>query len=68
MSTNKTALVWALMLIQGIRRLFECVVFAKRSSSQMWVGHWILGLVFYACMSVAVWVEGSRKSIHFLRQ
>lgn len=63
MSTDKTALVWALMLIQGVRRLFECVVFAKRSSSKMWVGHWILGLAFYTCMSVAVWVEGSRTFI-----
>ena len=65
MSADKVALVWTLMLIQGVRRLFECVVFAKRSSSQMWVGHWILGLAFYACMSVAVWIEGSRTSICF---
>jgi len=67
MSTDMTALVWALMLIQGVRRLFECIAFAKRSSSKMWIGHWILGLAFYACMSVAVWVEGSRTSIHFVQ-
>src|SRR5262249_13927984 len=33
----------------------------------MWIGHWILGLAFYACISVAIWVEGSRTSIHFVQ-
>lgn len=59
-STDKTALVWCFMLIQGLRRLFECVVFAKGSLSQMWIGHWLLGLLFYAFMSISVWIEGSR--------
>ena len=59
MSTNQVALAWCLMLMQGLRRLVECVIFAKRSSSQMWIGHWILGLLFYAFMSVSVWIEGS---------
>ncbi|EKG17361.1 3-oxo-5-alpha-steroid 4-dehydrogenase [Macrophomina phaseolina MS6] len=25
----------------------------------MWVTHWLLGLLFYAAMSIAVWVEGA---------
>jgi len=60
MSANRAALGWCFMLVQGLRRLVECVLFAKRSSSQMWIGHWVLGLLFYAFMSISVWIEGSR--------
>lgn len=60
MLTDKVVLTWCLMLIQGLRRLLECVILAKRSPSQMWIGHWVLGLLFYAFMSVSVWIEGSR--------
>lgn len=59
MTTNQLVLAWVLMLVQGSRRLYECLVFGKRSASTMWVGHWAVGLLFYAAMSVAVWVEGA---------
>lgn len=52
-------LAWLLMLAQGLRRLFESTCISKPSSSSMWVTHWLLGLFFYAAMSVAVWIEAS---------
>ncbi|KAK7523869.1 3-oxo-5-alpha-steroid 4-dehydrogenase-domain-containing protein [Phyllosticta citriasiana] len=58
-------LAWLLMLAQGLRRLFESTCISKpssssSSSSSMWVTHWLLGLFFYAAMSVAVWIEASQ--------
>jgi hypothetical protein len=52
-------LCMALMLIQGGRRLYESIEFAKPSNSQMWVVHWLLGLCFYAGITTAVWIEGA---------
>lgn len=50
---------WALMALQGVRRLYEQVIVAKKSASTMWVIHWVLGTAFYMVMSIAVWVEGA---------
>lgn len=61
MTLEQTCLLWLLMLAQGVRRAYECHVLNARSSSTMWMGHWLVGLAFYAAMSVAVWVEGSRE-------
>ncbi|WPG98434.1 Hypothetical protein R9X50_00122400 [Acrodontium crateriforme] len=61
MTIRQVALVWALLLIQGSRRLYECLTFDSSSNSQMWVGHWILGLGFYFGTSMAIWIEGSPK-------
>lgn len=58
MTWRQVALTWILMLVQGSRRLFECLAFYRPSSSQMWVGHWVLGIAFYVVTSIAVWVEG----------
>lgn len=59
MSFRQVMVVWTMMLAQGSRRLYECMVVAKPSSSEMWVGHWALGMFFYVAISVAVWIEGS---------
>lgn len=59
-SVYRSGCVYAFMLGQAVRRLLECIFFAKKSSSQMWIGHWVLGLLFYAAMSISVWIEGSR--------
>ncbi|KAF6838036.1 3-oxo-5-alpha-steroid 4-dehydrogenase [Colletotrichum plurivorum] len=59
MGLGQTVLVWALMALQGSRRLYECFFVMKSGSSRMWFVHWLLGLGFYLCMSVSVWVEGS---------
>ncbi|OLN93965.1 hypothetical protein CCHL11_03478 [Colletotrichum chlorophyti] len=61
-SLEQTILVWALMALQGTRRLYECLVVMKPGSSKMWFLHWLLGLGFYLCMSVSVWVDGSGES------
>lgn len=52
-------LVWGMMLLQAIRRLYECFVVMKPSKSTMWFLHWIMGLGFYFGISMAVWVEAS---------
>ncbi|OJJ70590.1 hypothetical protein ASPBRDRAFT_128170 [Aspergillus brasiliensis CBS 101740] len=59
MSVHQVFLCWALMLIQGARRLYECKAFAKPSSSRMWFVHWLVGLAFYLAVSIALWIEGA---------
>ena len=59
MSMEQIELTWALMGIQGLRRQLESSVLAKPSTSKMWIGHYILGIVFYLAMSIAVWIEGA---------
>ncbi|TEA09880.1 Polyprenol reductase 1 [Colletotrichum sidae] len=59
MNLAQTLLVWALMALQASRRLYECFFVMKPGSSKMWFVHWLLGLGFYLCMSVSVWVDGS---------
>ena len=61
MSLGQVALVWALLCVQGCRRLYECLAFDRPSTATMWVGHWVLGLAYYGALSMAVWVEGRRK-------
>ncbi|EMD01161.1 hypothetical protein BAUCODRAFT_118870 [Baudoinia panamericana UAMH 10762] len=58
MTFRQVLVTWALMLVQSSRRLYECLQFARPSTSKMWIGHWLLGIGFYGAMSIAVWVEG----------
>ncbi|KAI9884611.1 MAG: Set3 complex subunit with deacetylase activity, meiotic-specific repressor of sporulation proteins [Watsoniomyces obsoletus] len=58
MSMNQLVLTWALVAIQGCRRLYETIAFAKPSNATMPIGHYILGLLYYLGVSMAVWVEG----------
>lgn len=58
-SVGRVLVAWLLMLAQGSRRLYESIVLSRPSSSKMWVTHWLLGLLFYGAMSIAVWVEGA---------
>ena len=58
---NQLALMWTLMAVQGLRRLVESILLGKPSASKMWFVHWILGVLFYAAMSIAVWIEGAGK-------
>ena len=59
MSCSQVLLCWTLYTIQGSRRLFECIMFGKKSKSEMWVGHYLLGLLYYIAMGIAIWVEGA---------
>ncbi|KGO71766.1 3-oxo-5-alpha-steroid 4-dehydrogenase, C-terminal [Penicillium italicum] len=59
MSLTQLVICCVLLAIQGSRRLWECFVFSKPSSSRMWLMHWLLGLGFYLAAGVAIWIEGS---------
>jgi 3-oxo-5-alpha-steroid 4-dehydrogenase 3 / polyprenol reductase len=59
MSFSQLILCWSLLAAQGSRRLYECISLAKPSRSHMWIGHYILGLLYYLAMGVAIWIEGS---------
>lgn len=63
MTLDQAMLAWAMMAFQAGRRLYECLDNYKPTSSRMWVGHWLVGLAFYAAMGLAVWVEASRMSL-----
>ncbi|KAM3442531.1 hypothetical protein NHJ13734_002306 [Beauveria thailandica] len=57
---GKVFAAWIMMTLQGTRRLYESVFVMKTGSgSSMWVVHWVVGLSFYAVMSISVWIEGS---------
>ncbi|TAQ87758.1 hypothetical protein B7494_g3921 [Chlorociboria aeruginascens] len=57
-SINQTFLAWAMMTLQGTRRLYESITLTKSSESKMWIGLWILGIAYYIVMGISVWVEG----------
>lgn len=59
MSFNRIVLCCALLTVQGSRRLYESIVLARPSTSEMWIGHYILGVLYYLAMGVAIWVEGA---------
>ncbi|KAK5749338.1 hypothetical protein LTS12_020593 [Elasticomyces elasticus] len=58
MTYRQVVVTWAILLVQGSRRLYESREFARPSKSQMWFVHWVLGLGFYTATGIAVWVEG----------
>lgn len=45
------------MLLQGIRRMLESKAYTSTSKSRMWFAHWLLGLIFYLTINIAVWIE-----------
>ncbi|CAK3883555.1 related to 3-oxo-5-alpha-steroid 4-dehydrogenase [Lecanosticta acicola] len=59
MTYTQVTVVWAMMLVQGSRRLYECLLIARPSQSKMWFGHWLLGIAFYLATSIAIWIEGT---------
>ena len=61
MSLPQIIATWTMMFVQGSRRLYECLAIAKPSSSQMWIGHWLVGVLFYSCVNIAVWLEGASE-------
>ncbi|KAF3064714.1 Polyprenol reductase [Daldinia childiae] len=61
MSINQVIIVWALMSLQGARRLYEYVAIVRSSSSKMWIIHWVLGIAYYFCTSISIWIHGSRS-------
>jgi 3-oxo-5-alpha-steroid 4-dehydrogenase 3 len=63
MGIEQVFLAWACFTAQVSRRLYECLYIQRRGSkSRMWILHYFVGLLFYAFMSVGVWIEGSGTS------
>jgi 3-oxo-5-alpha-steroid 4-dehydrogenase 3 len=60
-ASGQLQVVWALMLLQGVRRMLESYAYTSTSKSSMWFAHWILGLVFYVATNIAIWIEGPPK-------
>jgi 3-oxo-5-alpha-steroid 4-dehydrogenase 3 len=60
MTFHQVFITWIVVLAQGSRRLYECHALSRPSKSTMWVGHWILGMGFYAGLNVAIWIEGTK--------
>jgi 3-oxo-5-alpha-steroid 4-dehydrogenase 3 / polyprenol reductase len=58
MSHHQIILCWSLMVLQGTRRLWECLVLTKPSQSTMWVFHWLAGILFYIATGMSLWIEG----------
>jgi len=61
MAPGQIWLVWALMFLQALRRLYEHLYVMRPSASTMWFVHWMLGLSFYLVLSVSIWIEGAGK-------
>jgi 3-oxo-5-alpha-steroid 4-dehydrogenase 3 len=59
MSRNQIILVWAMMSVQGARRCYESVVFARSSRSEMWIALYGVGISFYLATGMAIWIEGT---------
>ncbi|OCK95046.1 uncharacterized protein K441DRAFT_676956 [Cenococcum geophilum 1.58] len=62
MTVAQVYLVCSLMLLQGLRRLAESCFYTSDSKSQMWIGHYALGVLFYSTVNIAVWIEGTPPS------
>lgn len=61
---GRTVVAWVLLTFQGARRLYESLAIQKKGKSAMSSIHWIVALVYYGCMSVSVWIEGSSMGFH----
>ena len=48
---TKSLLPWTLVLLQSTRRVTEELAWPSTNQSQMWAGHYIVGLLFYVCVS-----------------
>ncbi|KEF57955.1 uncharacterized protein A1O9_05877 [Exophiala aquamarina CBS 119918] len=46
------------LLLQGGRRLLECLCYHRKSNSRMWVGHYLVGLAFYFFTNFAILLDG----------
>ncbi|CAK7269089.1 hypothetical protein SEPCBS57363_003427 [Sporothrix epigloea] len=52
---------FALEMLQTGRRSYEYLCVFRPSKAKMNVAHFLMGFLYYAIMSVAVWVEGSQE-------
>lgn len=59
----RVRLMMFFMLLHSVRRLYECVHFTKPSKSRMWIGHYVIGIVFYLVTNVAIWIDTSKSNL-----
>ncbi|PKS10262.1 hypothetical protein jhhlp_002012 [Lomentospora prolificans] len=64
MEFGQIVLAWGMVTMQGARRLYECLVVMKPSTSPMLALHWVLSFLVYVALSISVWVEGSETILH----
>ena len=62
MTSEQTVIAWWCLLIQGCRRLVECIQ-GPKSTSRMWIVHWFIGMTYYAAANIAIWIEGSSEPL-----
>lgn len=62
MDISQVRVAWGLMGLQGGRRLYESLFILRAGKSPMSSIHWLVGLSFYAAMSISIWIEGSGKT------
>ncbi|TLD36526.1 protein DFG10 [Venturia nashicola] len=63
MTSEQTLIIWWCLLIQGCRRLAECLR-GPSSTSRMWIGHWFVGIGFYVLVNIAIWLEGCKSLLN----
>lgn len=61
---SRTLVAMGMLILQGVRRLYECLVISKSSKARMHIAHWVMGVMFYLLIGIAVWIEGSRESFN----
>jgi 3-oxo-5-alpha-steroid 4-dehydrogenase 3 len=57
LESTRVYYVWALFFAHSCRRLYESFTFDKKSASTMWIGHWLMGLLHYFAVTIALWIE-----------
>lgn len=60
---GRVFLTWAMMALQGGRRLYECLRVIRPGETPVPLFHWALGLVYYTVLGVAAWIHGSGASV-----
>lgn len=55
----RTVYVQLLFFVHASRRLYESFTLDKKSTSTMWIGHWIMGLLHYFAVGAALWVDAA---------
>lgn len=48
------------VLCQGVRRFIESVWLEHKSTSQMWIGHYIFGITFYVLLNLSIYIGDSQ--------
>lgn len=61
MSQHQVWLCWGLMLVQSSRRLLESLSVDTSTRATMPISIYLIGLLFYLVVNVALWIEGLGK-------